>query len=207
MTSGRRLEHFPVKWTPVNLRKCDKQRTRALSSSSNRVESALVVRGISRGRTQGTIELGPLRFACALGRSGRTARKREGDGATPLGRFRIVGVRYRPDRQRPRTGLPVQPIGIADGWCDAPADRNYNRAVRLPYPASHERLWRDDGLYDIVLVLDHNTRPRMRGAGSAIFMHIARAGLAPTEGCVALPIRQLERLIARLRPGACVVVT
>ncbi len=148
-----------------------------------------------------------MRFACALGRSGRTARKREGDGATPLGRFRIVAVRYRPERGRPRTGLPVRPIGIGDGWCDAPADRNYNRAVRLPYPASHERLWRDDCLYDIVLVLDHNTRPRIRGAGSAIFMHIARAGLAPTEGCVALPRRLLERLIARLRSGACVVVT
>ena len=146
----------------------------------------LVVRGLSRQRTCGTIEFGGLRFACALGRSGRSARKREGDGATPLGRFAILAVLYRPDRRRPQTGLPVRRIGPADGWCDAPSDRNYNRAVRLPYPASHERLWRNDRLYDIVLVLDHNTRPRVRGAGSAIFMHVARhgarGGLAATEG-------------------------
>lgn len=168
----------------------------------------LVVRGLSRRRLTGTIELGSLRFACALGRSGRATLKREGDGATPLGCFGIVGVRYRADRRRrPYTGLPVRPIAAGDGWCDAPLDRNYNRAVRLPYPASTERMCRDDALYDIVLVLDHNTRPRVRGAGSAIFMHVARPGLLPTEGCIALPIEQLERLIARLRPGARIIVT
>lgn len=170
----------------------------------------LVVRGLSRQGSRGTIERGGLRFACALGRGGRSARKREGDGTTPIGSFAILAVLYRPDRRRPHTGLPLRRISPADGWCDAPADRNYNRAVRMPYPASHERLWRNDRLYDIVLVLDHNTRPRVHGAGSAIFIHAARhgprGGLAATEGCVALPVGQLERLIARLRRGARVVI-
>jgi L,D-peptidoglycan transpeptidase YkuD (ErfK/YbiS/YcfS/YnhG family) len=128
-----------------------------------------------------------MNLPCALGRSGRRARKREGDGATPVGRWRLLYVLYRSDRVlRPATGLPVKPIGRSDGWCDAPADPNYNRPVRLPYPASAESLWRADGLYDLVVVLSHNHVPRVRGAGSAIFMHLARPGYRPTEGCIAL---------------------
>lgn len=139
-----------------------------------------------------------LRAPCALGRSGIRARKREGDGATPLGVFRLLRVYYRPDRvQRPRTGLPVIRLRPADGWCDAGADRNYNRPVELPYPASCEQMWRSDDVYDIVVVLSHNTRPRKRGAGSAIFMHIARPGYSPTEGCIALSRRDLLAVLAR----------
>ena len=109
-------------------------------------------------------------------------------------------VLYRPDRmRRPRTPLPVRAIRRHDGWCDASADRNYNRPVRLPYPASAERLWREDALYDVVVVLDYNERPRVRGRGSAIFMHVARPGYAPTEGCIALARAHLLRLLERLR--------
>ena len=108
--------------------------------------------------------------------------------------------------RRPRTGLPVRPIRPDDGWCDAPADRNYNRAVRHPYPASAERLWRMDHLYDVVVVLRHNWRPRVRAGGSAIFVHLARSGYAPTEGCIALKPGHLLRLVQRLRPGARVRV-
>ena len=82
--------------------------------------------------------------------------------------------------------LPARAIRPDDGWCDASADRNYNRPVRHPYSASAERLWRSDGLYDLVVVLAYNERPRVRGRGSAIFMHVARPGYAPTEGCIAL---------------------
>ena len=158
----------------------------------------LAVRGRTRQGTKGIVQLGQLRLACALGRGGRKAGKREGDGATPIGRFRLLAVLYRADRRRrPSTGLPVRAIRPADGWCDAATDRNYNRSVPLPYPASTERMWREDNLYDLVVVLDHNTRPRVRGHGSAIFMHVARPGLKPTEGCVALDVRHLERLIAK----------
>jgi L,D-peptidoglycan transpeptidase YkuD (ErfK/YbiS/YcfS/YnhG family) len=141
--------------------------------------------------------VGPLRLACALGRSGLVSRKREGDGGTPRGAFRINLVYYRADRiRRPRTELPTRPLKPNDGWCDAPADRNYNRAVRHPYPASAEELWRKDRLYDLIGVLDHNMVPRVRGAGSAIFLHVAEPGYTPTAGCLALSRADVERLLA-----------
>lgn len=165
----------------------------------------LVVRARMRRCTTGVVALGALLLPCALGRSGRSPRKREGDGATPAGRYRLLRVLYRPDRvRRPRTRLPVAAIRPADGWCDAPVDRNYNRPVRLPYPASSETLWRPDQLYDLVVVLDHNARPRVRGAGSAIFMHVARPGYLPTEGCIALDRRHLLRLLERAGPGTSI---
>ena len=167
----------------------------------------LVVRSLSRRATRGLVEAGGLKFACALGRSGGRVRKREGDGATPTGRYRLVCVLYRADqRRRPRTALPVRAIRPHDGWCDASGDRKYNQAVSLPYPASAEQMCRADGLYDLVVVLDHNSRPRRRGAGSAIFIHVARPGYLPTEGCVALAAPHLERLLARLRTGAFIVL-
>jgi L,D-peptidoglycan transpeptidase YkuD (ErfK/YbiS/YcfS/YnhG family) len=104
--------------------------------------------------------------------------------------------------RRPRARLPLRPIRPNDGWCDDPADRNYNRPVRHPYPASAERLWRQDHLYDVVVLLTHNVRPRVRGRGSAVFMHVARPGYAPTEGCIALRRGHLLALVQWLGPGA-----
>ncbi len=152
---------------------------------------------------------GRFRFAerevrCALGRSGVIAAelKREGDGASPLGVWPIKRVLYRPDRgSAPITGLPVAAILEHDGWCDAPGDPAYNRPVRLPYPASCERMWRDDDVYDIVCVLGHNDPPQA-GLGSAIFLHCARSNYSPTEGCIALARADLEALLALAGPGA-----
>ena len=167
----------------------------------------ITVRALSMGHRRGLLHCGGLGMRCALGRSGRRALKREGDGAMPLGTFELVRVLYRPDRgRRPRTGLPVAPIRPRDGWCDAVGDRNYNRPVRLPYPASAEQMWREDHLYDVVVVLGHNQRPRVQGAGSAIFMHLARPGYAQTEGCIALDRRHLLALLARSKRGAVVRV-
>jgi L,D-peptidoglycan transpeptidase YkuD (ErfK/YbiS/YcfS/YnhG family) len=146
-------------------------------------------------------------MACALGRSGQRALKREGDGATPMGRWPLRAVLYRADRvSRPRTRLPVRPIRPGDGWCDSPSDRNYNRHVSLPYPASAERLWREDRLYDIIVLLGYNDRVRVRGRGSAIFMHVASPGLGPTEGCIALQLRHLRCILETARPGTLVRV-
>ena len=162
-------------------------------------QRVLQVFGRSRSATCGWVRAGPLELPCALGRRGRSYFKREGDGATPSGLWRAMLVLYRPDRtNRPRTGVPTRPLRPNDGWCDAVANRNYNRHVRHPYPASAERLWRGDGIYDVIVVLDHNTRPRVRGAGSAIFIHLARPHFTPTEGCIALTRRDLLLLIARL---------
>jgi L,D-peptidoglycan transpeptidase YkuD (ErfK/YbiS/YcfS/YnhG family) len=150
---------------------------------------------------------GGLAYPCALGRTGRRALKREGDGATPRGIFRLEWVYYRPDRcPRPRTGLAVRAITPNAGWCDAPADRNYNRPVCHPYPASAEEMWRSDGLYDVVAVLDCNRRPRIRARGSAIFLHVARPGLTPTEGCIALRRPHLLRVLATLKRGARICI-
>ncbi len=158
-----------------------------------------VVRGLSGRAQRGILSYGGLQFPCALGRSGRQALKREGDGATPIGRFAVRQAFYRADRlKRPQTGLPLRRLRTDDGWCDDPLDRNYNRYVRHPYPASAERLWRADGLYDLIVVIGHNDRPRVRGRGSAVFIHVAGPGLGPTAGCIGLRLADLKHLVAHL---------
>lgn len=167
----------------------------------------LIVRRLSARNTRGWVEFGPFRWACALGRSGIRARKREGDGATPRGRYRLLYGYIRPGWfPRVKASLRLKPLKPGLGWCDAPADGNYNREVRYPYKASAETLWRDDRLYDCVIVLDYNIRPRARGKGSAIFMHVARAGLLPTEGCIAMRKSHLRMLLAHLPRSASIVV-
>jgi L,D-peptidoglycan transpeptidase YkuD (ErfK/YbiS/YcfS/YnhG family) len=167
----------------------------------------LRVEALSGTARRGWLVMGWQRLPCALGRAGWRAMKREGDGATPVGCFALRRLYYRPDRlRRPRTGLPVSPLRPEDGWCDAVGDRNYNRKIKHPYPASAERLWRDDGLYDLVVALDHNTRPRVQGAGSAVFLHIARPGYLPTAGCIALARPHLLRLLEAVRRGTAVCI-
>ena len=146
---------------------------------------------------------------CALGPSGVTdpQDKHEGDGATPLGILPIRRALYRPDRgPPPLTALPVAAIAPDDGWCDAPDDPAYNRPVKLPYPASAERMWRDDGLYDLVVVLGHNDDPPEAGRGSAIFLHLAKPDYAPTQGCVALARPDLEAVLGLAHPGAALEI-
>ncbi len=145
----------------------------------------------------------PMR--CALGRSGVTADKQEGDGATPAGVFAMRRVLYRPDRlQPPETMLPCEALTAEDGWCDDSEDGNYNCQVRLPCSASCEKLWRDDGIYDLIVVLGHNDAPVERGKGSAIFLHIARPDYSPTEGCVAVSRADLLDILSSCRAGDAV---
>lgn len=137
-------------------------------------------------------------WRCALGQGGVRPDKSEGDGATPTGPLRLLRVLYRADRvARPVSAVPVEPIGPEDGWCDAPTHRDYNRPVPLPHDASHERLWREDGVYDVIGVLDWNMAPVVPHRGSAIFLHVARPHFAPTEGCVALELPVLRDVLAR----------
>ncbi len=152
---------------------------------------------------------------CALGRSGVVpeADKREGDGATPAGTYVFRSVLYQPEREAaPVSGLPVSAIARDDGWCDDPAHPDtYNRPVKLPHAGSREEMWREDGLYDIVLVIGHNDDPPVPGRGSAIFVHCALpaedGGLRTTAGCVALPKADLRALAAALKPGDVIEIS
>jgi L,D-peptidoglycan transpeptidase YkuD (ErfK/YbiS/YcfS/YnhG family) len=161
---------------------------------------AIRVRSRPGRRSQGWLLAGPLPpIPVALGRSGIKADKREGDGATPRGRFHPIRLWWRADRlPRPRTSLPVRRIGPDDAWCEDPHDRRYNRPFRRSANEPGDRLRRDDGLYDLIIEIDHNTRPRVAGRGSAVFIHVARPGYAPTAGCVALRRNDLAALLARI---------
>jgi L,D-peptidoglycan transpeptidase YkuD (ErfK/YbiS/YcfS/YnhG family) len=151
---------------------------------------------------RGRLQAGNLVIPCALGRSGPIHAKREGDGATPVGRFRLLQAFYRADHgPRPRTGLRLRPIRPSDGWSDDWRDRRYNQPVCLPCPTSHETLWRTDHLYDLVIDIGWNRGPIVRGRGSAIFLHVARPGFAPTEGCVAVDRSRVGRLLERIGPN------
>ena len=152
----------------------------------------------------GRFELPGGEVRCVLGKGGvkPAADKREGDMATPLGAWPIRRVLYRPDKgPAPQTALPVSPIAPIDGWCDAPDDLAYNQPVTHPYGASAERLWRDDGVYDLVVVLGHNDDPVVPGMGSAIFVHVQQPDGRPTEGCVALERADLEAFLRAAQPG------
>lgn len=161
--------------------------------------STIVVRAKPGDRTKGLLQVGGTVFPCALGRGGITANKREGDGGTPLGPMRLLSGYFRRDHfAAGQTGLAMSAIAPDLGWCEVPDDRNYNRPVKIPYGASHERMKRDDRLYDACIVLDWNIRPRRRGRGSAIFFHLARPGFTPTQGCVAVTAQVMARLLPHL---------
>ena len=163
--------------------------------------SLLRVRARPGARRRGLLLAGPLAIPVALGRAGIRADKREGDGATPRGRFRLRRLWWRPDRRpRPVTRLPARRIDLSSAWCEDPADRRYNRPFRRSAGEAGDRLWRDDRLYDVVIEIDHNRRPRIAGRGSAVFIHLARPNGSPTAGCVALAAAALRRLLARLGP-------
>jgi len=136
-------------------------------------------------------------FACAIGWGGVRSNKREGDGATPAGRFPLRRVHYRPDRMAPpRTALPIAPLSPRDGWCDDPGHPLYNRPLRLPHDARHEELWRLDRVYDLIVILGHNDAPVVPGLGSAVFLHVAQPDYTPTAGCVAVAAGDLLAILA-----------
>jgi len=131
-----------------------------------------------------------------VGAAGVRVHKHEGDHATPAGLLELRRVLYRADRmKRPVANVPREPISPDDGWCDDPWSPRYNTRVRLPIDARHEVLWRDDDVYDVIGVLGWNDAPAVKNMGSAIFLHVARPNLASTEGCIALPLPTLLRVL------------
>lgn len=151
-----------------------------------------------------TLQIGGRRYPCRIGRGGFIAQDkgREGDEKTPLGNYVLRFGLYRSDRLPiPKSPLTFWPLRPDDGWCDDPEDAAYNRFVRLPYPASHEALWRDDGAYDIILVISHNDSPPKPGFGSAVFIHIAQPDDRETLGCIAVAPDVMAQVLKRLNPG------
>ncbi|MBI2256337.1 MAG: L,D-transpeptidase family protein [Proteobacteria bacterium] len=169
--------------------------------------SDLVVTADRPGATQGWAEIAGRKFRCALGRGGILPVKREGDGGTPVGSFPLRRLYMRADKgNAPKAPVPISVITKDDGWCDAPEHADYNRRVTLPFAASHETMWRDDHLYDLVLVIGHNDDPVVPFMGSAVFVHLARPDYGPTEGCIAFARADLEAILASLGPQDRVVV-
>ncbi len=145
------------------------------------------------------------RFRCALGAGGVSPAKREGDGATPIGAFPLRRVFYRPDRlELPEIQLPSIPLAPDLGWCDDPNSADYNHLVTLPHPDRHETLWRDDGLYDVIVEVGYNDTPVVAGYGSAIFVHIAKPDFEETEGCIAFRRANLVEILTGLPIGAMI---
>lgn len=141
---------------------------------------------------------GNFSYSCASGKGGRCPanEKTEGDGASPIGSWRLKRVFFRADKiSKPKTRLPTRVIDPDDGWCDAPEDPSYNRLVKRPYPASHEAMWRADHVYDVVVEIAHNDSPPIPDRGSAIFMHVAHSDYRATEGCIALALSDLLKIL------------
>lgn len=162
---------------------------------------------LSPRATRGILKAGELQFPCSLGRSGARHLKREGDGASPKGSWELRRLFYRADRIfPPRTGLTPRAMRAHDGWCETVGDRNYNRLVRLPYAALHETMQRADHLYDVVVELSHNERPRVQGLGSAVFFHLRRPDGGPTAGCIAVSLRDMRLLLEHIRRGTRIVI-
>lgn len=172
-----------------------------------RTFSTLRVRARPGSPIRGLLLAGPVAIPVVLGRSGIRANKREGDGATPRGKFRLVRLWWRADRaSRLPTLLPARRITPDIAWCEDTHDRRYNRPFRRSARESGDRLWRDDRLYDLIIEIDHNTRPRTVGRGSAVFIHIARPDRSATAGCVALAMADLQRLVTRLGPRTRIAI-
>jgi L,D-peptidoglycan transpeptidase YkuD (ErfK/YbiS/YcfS/YnhG family) len=154
-----------------------------------------------------TLSFGNLAFPFAIGAGGIKLDKVEGDMATPVGEFPFRRVFYRADRiPAPLTRLPIKPTEPHDGWCDDIQDPFYNQHVQLPYKGRHEQLWREDHVYDLILVVGHNDNPVIKGNGSAVFIHLCRPDLTPTHGCVALSQENLLQVLADCSLQSCLVV-
>lgn len=169
--------------------------------------AAIRVRKSPSKSNRAQVGIGGLVLPAAIGRAGMRVVKREGDGATPIASMRLLYGYYRADRlARPATRLELKPIRPDMLWCDAPAHGLYNRPARAPFSASHEQLSRSDHIYDICLVMDFNITSRRRNRGSAIFLHLARPGYLPTEGCIAVSLADMKRLLAVVKKGTMVKV-
>ena len=184
-----------------------KKQTSSVRYVKNRPLSAIRVRAAAGNPCRGWLTAGTLTIPVALGRGGIIADKREGDGGTPKGQFRPRRLWWRGDRHsRPQTFLPARAIAADDAWCEDPADRHYNQRIRRGPGQAGDKLTRTDHLYDFIVEIDHNTRPRIPGRGSAVFLHLARDNFGPTAGCVSMTRAAMLQLLRRLGPKTRIMI-
>jgi len=184
-----------------------KKQATSAAYPKNRPLAAIRVRAAAGNPRRGWLIAGPLAIPVALGRGGILANKREGDGGTPKGQFRPRQLWWRGDRHsRPQTHLPVRAIAPDDAWCEDPRDRRYNQPIWRGPEQGGDKLMRADHLYDFIVEIDHNTRPRIPGRGSAVFLHLARDNFGPTAGCVSMTQSAMLQLLRRLGPRTKIII-
>lgn len=177
----------------------------AASLATERGAAPAALLTVGRAGGHHVLTCGDITSQCAVGLNGIRADRHEGDRTTPSGLFPLRRVLFRPDRvDSVHTALPAAPIQPNSGWCTDSADPRYNTEITLPDGGSHEELWRDDDLYDIVVVIGYNDSPAIPGKGSAIFLHVSRPGMRGTDGCVAIPLPVLARVIGRCGAGTLI---
>ena len=147
----------------------------------------------------GLIKYKNFKFRCALGKAGIGKKKREGDNVTPTGTFKIVKIYYRSDRIK-KISSKFRAIEITKnmGWCDDPNSKNYNQLINLPSKYGHEKLFKKNNIYDIIVVLNYNMKPVVKNKGSAIFIHVAKKNYQPTQGCIALKKNDLLKILSKI---------
>ncbi len=165
------------------------------------------VRAINQSTSKARLSAGACTFPCWLGRTGLTFRKREGDDKTPIGVWALRPGYFRADRLRkPVCGVALAPLTANMGWCETPVSGQYNRKVHLPFRDVSEGMWRTDNAYDVVFPTEHNERPRVKGAGSAIFFHLLRDGADCTAGCVAVRGSDMRKILVRCGKRTVLVI-
>ncbi|MBI3701427.1 MAG: L,D-transpeptidase family protein [Afipia sp.] len=169
--------------------------------------SAIRIHAAGGNPNRGWLVAGTQVIPVALGRGGIKSNKFEGDGATPRGVFHPIKLWWRADRHpRPRTLLPVRAISNTDAWSEDPSDRHYNMPIQRTGGQAGDRLKREDNLYDYIIEIDYNTKPRIAGRGSAVFLHLARDNFSPTAGCVGMTKSAMLRLLSRIGPSTRIVI-
>ena len=148
-----------------------------------------------------------LKVKCAIGKKGIGYKRKEGDLITPTGQFKIKYILYRKDRVKISTKLKKKIIKKNMGWCDDPKSNQYNKLVKLPFAYNHEKLFKKENIYDIILVLNYNMNPVKKNKGSAIFIHVARNNFKKTEGCVAIKKINLIKLIKKINPYTKIIIS
>lgn len=167
----------------------------------------IIVQTTSLESSTAVLIAGGKRYPCTVGRAGITVDKAEGDGKTPIGICPLRKVLWRADRlNKPETALPIDVLTSEIGWCEDPSHADYNQQITLPHPSVHDRMTRDDDLYDIVVVVGYNDDPVTAGRGSAIFIHLARADFSGTAGCIGLKKDDLIELLAGCDPSSTITI-